>query len=192
MSSNRILYVPGKNSKPPAEVHHGLLLRCLVEGVARHDSAVADAIRSDEEHFELIAWNYFYYRRHQDITPELRWIDEVLRKPWKPEDVTARDLAELMVGSELPVPEIRESTVTDHVVIEAVNAAACAAVIRRGLAANTKPRASAPASTAAASSGRRSQLMRPDSSAGRVHRRSGERLRRNAETGRRSGRRAGA
>ncbi len=42
----------------------------------------------------------------------------------KPEDVTARDLAELMVGSELPVPEIRESTVTDHVVIEAVNAAA--------------------------------------------------------------------
>ncbi|MCP4307413.1 MAG: ABC transporter ATP-binding protein [bacterium] len=42
----------------------------------------------------------------------------------KPEDVTARDLAELMVGSELPVPETRESTVTDHVVIEAVDAAA--------------------------------------------------------------------
>jgi simple sugar transport system ATP-binding protein len=42
----------------------------------------------------------------------------------KPEDVTARDLAELMVGSELPVPELRESTVTDHVVIEAVDAAA--------------------------------------------------------------------
>jgi ABC-type uncharacterized transport system ATPase subunit len=42
----------------------------------------------------------------------------------KPEDVTARDLAELMVGSELPVPELRESTVTDHVVIEAIDAAA--------------------------------------------------------------------
>ncbi len=42
----------------------------------------------------------------------------------KPEDVTARDLAELMVGSELPTPETRESTVTDHIVIEAVNAAA--------------------------------------------------------------------
>jgi general nucleoside transport system ATP-binding protein len=33
----------------------------------------------------------------------------------QPEDVTARDLAELMVGSELPTPETRESTVTDQV-----------------------------------------------------------------------------
>jgi general nucleoside transport system ATP-binding protein len=31
----------------------------------------------------------------------------------EPGDVTARQLAELMVGSELPVPELRESTVTD-------------------------------------------------------------------------------
>jgi len=42
----------------------------------------------------------------------------------KPRDVTARDLAELMVGSELPTPETRDSTVTDHVVIEAIDAAA--------------------------------------------------------------------
>jgi len=31
-----------------------------------------------------------------------------------PADVTARQLAEMMVGSELPLPETRESTVTDH------------------------------------------------------------------------------
>ena len=80
MKQRRIIYVPGKNSKPPAEVHHGLLLRCLVEGIARHDRATADAISADEEHFELIAWNYFYYRKHQDITPELQWIDELLRR----------------------------------------------------------------------------------------------------------------
>ncbi|MEN8235330.1 MAG: ABC transporter ATP-binding protein [Actinomycetota bacterium] len=42
----------------------------------------------------------------------------------KPEDVTAQDLAELMVGSELPTPETRESTVTDHVVLEAIKATA--------------------------------------------------------------------
>jgi general nucleoside transport system ATP-binding protein len=35
----------------------------------------------------------------------------------KPEDVTARQLAELMVGSELPTPETRESTVTEEVVL---------------------------------------------------------------------------
>ena len=34
-----------------------------------------------------------------------------------PGDVTARQLAELMVGSELPLPETGESTVTDHVVL---------------------------------------------------------------------------
>ena len=36
----------------------------------------------------------------------------------KPEDVTINDLAELMVGSELPSPETRDSTVTDRVVLE--------------------------------------------------------------------------
>jgi general nucleoside transport system ATP-binding protein len=35
----------------------------------------------------------------------------------KPGDVTARQLAELMVGSELPTPETRESTVTDEVML---------------------------------------------------------------------------
>ncbi len=35
-----------------------------------------------------------------------------------PKDITAGQLAELMVGSELPVPETRESTVTDQVELE--------------------------------------------------------------------------
>ncbi|WP_017581573.1 ABC transporter ATP-binding protein [Nocardiopsis valliformis] len=34
-----------------------------------------------------------------------------------PNSTTARQLATLMVGGELPVPELRESTVTDHVVL---------------------------------------------------------------------------
>jgi simple sugar transport system ATP-binding protein len=37
----------------------------------------------------------------------------------QPGEVTARQLAELMVGSALPVPELRESTVTDTAVLEA-------------------------------------------------------------------------
>ena len=36
----------------------------------------------------------------------------------KPAEVTAHDLAELMVGSELPTPETTESTVTDELVLE--------------------------------------------------------------------------
>ncbi|MGA9595325.1 MAG: ABC transporter ATP-binding protein [Acidimicrobiia bacterium] len=42
----------------------------------------------------------------------------------KPDQVTARDLAELMVGSELPTPETRESTVTSHVALEVRDLAA--------------------------------------------------------------------
>jgi len=36
----------------------------------------------------------------------------------RPGDVTARQLAELMVGSALPVPELRDSTVTDEAVLD--------------------------------------------------------------------------
>jgi simple sugar transport system ATP-binding protein len=36
----------------------------------------------------------------------------------KPEDVTSRQLAELMVGSELPSPNTEDSTVTDHIELE--------------------------------------------------------------------------
>jgi ABC-type uncharacterized transport system ATPase subunit len=36
----------------------------------------------------------------------------------KPEDVTSRDLAEMMIGSELPTPETTESTVTTDVALE--------------------------------------------------------------------------
>jgi simple sugar transport system ATP-binding protein len=39
-------------------------------------------------------------------------------KTVEPQAVTARQLAELMVGSELPTPETRESTVTDEVVLQ--------------------------------------------------------------------------
>jgi simple sugar transport system ATP-binding protein len=35
-----------------------------------------------------------------------------------PRSVTSRQLAELMVGSELPIPELRDSTVTDRVVLD--------------------------------------------------------------------------
>ena len=37
----------------------------------------------------------------------------------KPQDVTAQDLAELMVGAELPAPGTRESAVTDRIALEA-------------------------------------------------------------------------
>jgi simple sugar transport system ATP-binding protein len=45
----------------------------------------------------------------------------------KPDQVTTNDLAELMVGSELPSPQTLESTVTDHVVLDVAGLVAEAA-----------------------------------------------------------------
>ncbi len=58
---NRIIFVPGKNPKPPAEEHSVQLLRSLVHGVGRADPAVACAIADTPAAFTLIPWNMLYY-----------------------------------------------------------------------------------------------------------------------------------
>ena len=52
----------------------------------------------------------------------------------KPADVTARQLAELMVGAELPSPETRTSTVTDTVALELVDVSLAAHALASGAA----------------------------------------------------------
>ena len=61
-SINRIIFIPGKNPKPPVEEHRQQLLRCLRRGVERADPAVAQEIEADSQAFRLIAWNPLYYR----------------------------------------------------------------------------------------------------------------------------------
>ena len=55
--------------------------------------------------------------KHADAITVIRQGKTVGEIP-DPSAVTARDLAEMMVGSELPTPETRESTVTDVAVLE--------------------------------------------------------------------------
>ncbi len=55
--------------------------------------------------------------KHADAITVIRQGKTVGEIP-DPSTVTARDLAEMMVGSELPTPETRESTVTDIAVLE--------------------------------------------------------------------------
>jgi len=74
---NRILFVPGKNPKPPATLHHAQLLRCLLHGVAGQNAAVAAAIRNTDA-FRLIAWNYLFYHHNRDINRDIVWVDRLL------------------------------------------------------------------------------------------------------------------
>jgi len=77
---NRIIFVPGKNPKPPPEQHRQQLLRCLLHGIRRIDpQIVADIERQDC--FTLIPWNRLMYAEDRPIEVEIPWVDRLLEQP---------------------------------------------------------------------------------------------------------------
>lgn len=76
--TNRIIFVPGKNPKPPTEEHRRQLLRSLMHGVRRADPVVADSMEADPGAFLLIPWNPLYYRSYKPLDEDLPWIDALL------------------------------------------------------------------------------------------------------------------
>lgn len=86
--ANVILFVPGKNPKPPEELHRREILRCLVHGVERADPRAADSIRAHDDCFRLIAWNRLYYHRDKPLGPDQPWIEALFTMSGPtPEDV---------------------------------------------------------------------------------------------------------
>ncbi len=77
---HRIIFIPGKNPKPPPEEHRRQLLRSLVRGVERADPAVALMIEAEPEAFMLIAWNPLYYQSYKPLDEDLPWIDALLKR----------------------------------------------------------------------------------------------------------------
>lgn len=89
---NRILFVPGKNPKPPAALYRQLLLRCLRRGVERADPAIATAIAADAHAFQLVAWNHLYYGSDKPLGEDLPWIEALLTQ----DGPTSRDVREAL------------------------------------------------------------------------------------------------
>ncbi len=79
-TANRILFIPGKNPKPPPEEHRRQLLRALLRGVERVDPAAAGEIARNAEAFRVIAWNPLYYQSYKPLDQDLRWIDALLQR----------------------------------------------------------------------------------------------------------------
>jgi hypothetical protein len=75
---NRILYVPGKNPKPPIEAYRPLLLRCLRRGVERADPVVAQEIGAESSAFQVIGWNRLYYQSDKPLGEDLPWVEALL------------------------------------------------------------------------------------------------------------------
>lgn len=85
-----IIYVPGLLPKPEPEQHRTALLRCLLAGVRRVDTAVADAIAATPSSFDVISWTYDFYGMHADFGDERAAIDAVIASP----EATGKDIAE--------------------------------------------------------------------------------------------------
>jgi hypothetical protein len=85
-----IVYVPGLLPKPEPEIHREALLRCLLTGVRRVDTEVADAIESNPAAFDLVAWTYDFYLEHRDFELDRAGVDAVVDQA----EASAEDIAE--------------------------------------------------------------------------------------------------
>jgi hypothetical protein len=77
---HRIVFVPGKNPKPPVAAHRALLMRCMTHGIERADPDVAAQLAAQPDHFLLIGWNRLYYGVERDAEPDQPWIDALLTR----------------------------------------------------------------------------------------------------------------
>ncbi len=75
----RILFIHGKNAKPPPALHRQQLLRCLLHGVERIDPGCAADIAAADS-FSLVAWSQLFHPTPRDITQLIPWIDKLLEQ----------------------------------------------------------------------------------------------------------------
>lgn len=80
MDHPHLIFVPGKNPKPPANQHRDLLWRTLLEGINRFNPKISDNLSHHSESFKLIAWNHLYYHCNKNINEDLPWIDALFKK----------------------------------------------------------------------------------------------------------------
>ena len=96
-----IIYIPGMRPKPHPDVHRDALLRCLLEGVRRADSGIAEQIEADSDCFEIVSWTYSFYGEHRDISLDKEGIESLLqqRKATEQDIVEANTLGRRFVRS---------------------------------------------------------------------------------------------
>ncbi|MBT8129148.1 MAG: hypothetical protein HKO86_02265 [Gammaproteobacteria bacterium] len=78
MVDKNILFVPGKNPKPPAKQHREMLSRCLQEGIRRAEPGHRDELENLQKQIVLASWNHLYYNAETDGSRVLPWIDALL------------------------------------------------------------------------------------------------------------------
>lgn len=77
----RILYVPGIRAKPSPDLHHRILLSCVIEGVRRADPLTAEALSATPDCLRLVPWGHLFYPEYRDLSLDAAGIDELLADP---------------------------------------------------------------------------------------------------------------
>lgn len=86
----KIIFIPGKNPKPPANAHRRELWRCLLNGVGRVNHSLATSLAESADSFRLVSWNHDFYGEDARIENDLPWIDKLLHK----KGPTAEDISD--------------------------------------------------------------------------------------------------
>ncbi len=81
MSYKYIIFVPGKNPKPPAKQHRDLLWQTLKEGLHRINDNNFKNLNLNKSNFKLIAWNHIFYNESKNIKDETPLINALIKKP---------------------------------------------------------------------------------------------------------------
>jgi len=79
-ASPQIIYVPGLLPKPPEDVHHDALFRCLAAGIRRLDPGIADEIVATPNGFQITSWTYDFYGEHRDFALDKASVDALLEQ----------------------------------------------------------------------------------------------------------------
>lgn len=75
-----LLYVPGLLPKPDAETHRDALLRCLLAGIRRTDTEVAEEIGRHPECFDIVSWTYNFYGEQRDFALDAASVTDVIEQ----------------------------------------------------------------------------------------------------------------
>jgi len=89
VAKKHIIYVPGKNPKPPESEHKTFLWESLLEGVKRNSFEVYQDLSKHADNFHLAGWNSLYYLTNRD-SDEQPWLDVLFNQ----NQATSEDIKE--------------------------------------------------------------------------------------------------
>ena len=76
--ARHVVFIPGKNPKPPVPLHQEVLWRCVAAGAASADGAAASDLAALGHDFHIAGWNHLYYGHDADIGMDLPWVAGML------------------------------------------------------------------------------------------------------------------